>query len=1333
MIELIKTKYDLCTGCNRCVRECPMETANITWQDENGDIKVRIDYDKCINCGRCISACKHDARYLVDDTERFFEDLQNGVPITVMAAPAISTNIPEYKRLFTWLKQLGVKQLFDVSLGADISIWGHVRYLEKTNFAPIITQPCPVIVMYLEMYRQDLLDRLSPIHGPMGSASAYMRKYLGVTDRIAALSPCVAKSIEFHDTDMAQYNITFTRLLDYMKENDITLPDEETGFDHHESGLGTIFPVPGGLKENIEFFMGKKLHIAKAEGFNVYEKLDKYAGTPDDFLPEVFDVLNCIEGCNVGPASSHEQSVFEIDKTMNDRRVRAMQEERREEYEKIYKSYDEMFDLKDFMRVYRPVSTPFPQINNADIAKAFEQLGKSDYEKQNVDCGACGSETCHQMARKIALGVNIPINCIVKTMEDAKAEHETNLLVNEQLSELEKMHEADERMRTMLDINPQINVLFDSRFRVIDCNPTAVTFMGFDSKEDFLKGFDASMTSSIPETQPDGRPSSSFVDKFAEAAEVGHVRFETELLIKGEKKSLDVELRRIPHEDSFAIVCYVFDITGMREREVELLHAHEQNVLQLAKLNLVITATKIGLWDMTVNIDDPLNPDNPIIWADEVRQMLGYKDESDFPNKLSSMNDRLHPDDFENTTNAYASHMLDRTGMTPYDVEYRIMKKDGDYAYIHASGETIRDADGNPLHVSGAMVDITETKNILRDTERQRIEAEAANKAKTSFLSTMSHEIRTPMNAILGITEIQLHNDLLDQNAKEAFNKIYTSSDLLLSIINDILDLSKIEAGKLELLEAKYEIASLISDTVQLNMMRVGSKPIDFKLETDANMPAVFLGDELRIKQILNNLLSNAFKYTMEGEVGLSISSEPTDDDDKVILVVKVSDTGQGMTEAQVKSLFEEYARFNLEANRATEGTGLGMSITNNLISLMGGEITVESEPGKGSVFTVRLPQKMVGEETLGKEISDSLEQFRSSSRAQMKRVRITREPMPYGSVLIVDDVDTNIYVASGLLTPYELMIDSADSGYAAIDKIIEGKEYDIIFMDHMMPKMDGIETTKTIREMGYKKPIVALTANAVSGQANVFLQNGFDGFISKPIDIRQLNTVLNTMIRDKQPPEVLAIYKNKGRQANELAPECPEGPECPECPGYAAAPEFTVDPRFAEFFVRDATKALAILDPICQDKNYQDEEAMRAYTINVHGMKSALANVGHKELAAVAAELEMACRAGSIGVLESETPVFLEALRGFTNALKPKEEPETTGSDEDKAYLSEKLLAIKTACEEYDEKAAGEALEALRQKPWSHGTKEILDEISELLLHSEFDEIVELTGKNIQ
>ena len=429
------------------------------------------------------------------------------------------------------------------------------------------------------------------------------------------------------------------------------------------------------------------------------------------------------------------------------------------------------------------------------------------------------------------------------------------------------------------------------------------------------------------------------------------------------------------------------------------------------------------------------------------------------------------------------------------------------------------DDENSPVRIANALVNIEGIRNLIERITEQMSVAESASQAKSEFLSAMSHEIRTPMNAIIGVTNLLLFDTEVEPEVRESLEKIYVAGDMLIGIINDILDFSKIESGKMEITVLKYEIASFVSDTSQLNIMRIGTKLIVFNLEICENTPVYLMGDELRLKQIVNNILSNAFKYTDEGSVTMRVYTELVDEN-KYMLVIEVRDTGQGMTPEQLVRLFDDYARFNLSKNRSIEGTGLGLAITKKLIDLMDGEISVESTPGKGSTFTVRIPQGKCNDEVIGPELATNLKQFRSAERSQLKRTQIRRDPMPYGNVLIVDDVDINIFVAKGLITPYGIKIDTALSGAEAISKVRAGLVYDIIFMDHMMPFMDGIECTKILRDMDYKAPIVALTANAVVGQADVFLANGFDDFISKPIDIHQLNFVLNRLVRDVHQKE---------------------------------------------------------------------------------------------------------------------------------------------------------------------------------------------------------------------
>ncbi|GBU23492.1 sensor kinase [Fibrobacteria bacterium R8-3-H12] len=387
----------------------------------------------------------------------------------------------------------------------------------------------------------------------------------------------------------------------------------------------------------------------------------------------------------------------------------------------------------------------------------------------------------------------------------------------------------------------------------------------------------------------------------------------------------------------------------------------------------------------------------------------------------------------------------------------------------------------------------------LKPLHKTMEDLKIASKAKSDFLAKMSHEIRTPMNAIIGMAELALREQTSDA-AREHIITIKQAGANLLSIINDILDFSKIESGKLGIVPSNYLFSSLIKDVISIIKMRIVGSNLSFVVDIDPNIPNSLFGDETRIRQALLNVLSNAVKYTKKGFISFSASGEITGD--TVLLTIEIADSGIGIKPEDLKKLFGEFVQVDMASHKGVEGTGLGLAITKNLIKMMNGDISVQSEYGKGSTFTIKLPQKIRSDESLDIAKNDSI---------------AIKFSAPKAKILVVDDMGTNLKVAEGLMRPYKMQIDTCLSGIEAIEKI-KADNYDLVFMDHMMPEMDGIEATKIIRETHANLPIVALTANAVSGTREMFLSNGFNDFLSKPIDIVKLNSILEKWIpKEKQ------------------------------------------------------------------------------------------------------------------------------------------------------------------------------------------------------------------------
>lgn len=542
--------------------------------------------------------------------------------------------------------------------------------------------------------------------------------------------------------------------------------------------------------------------------------------------------------------------------------------------------------------------------------------------------------------------------------------------------------------------------------------------------------------------------------------------------------------------------------------------------------------------------------------------------------------------------------------------------------------------------------DITESVEYTKVVEDEKEKAIEANEAKSLFLSSMSHEIRTPMNAIVGITDIMLRDNLPAEDM-EYLRNIRSSGAALLDIINDILDISKIESGKMEIVCDEYEPLTMINDLKVIFLTRVGEKPIRLSFDIDKNLPAKLYGDQVRIRQTIINLMNNAIKYTDVGYVRLVVTAEPLGND-QVNLGVCVKDSGLGIKEEDVDKLFNSFSQVDPKKNHAKEGTGLGLSITKQLIELMGGTIGVRSEYGSGSEFYYSVPQKIVD--------ATPAEEFNYSSR-EKEDVNFVA---PKAKILLVEDNELNVKVTVGLLAPTQVQIDVAENGMVALRKITDNK-YDLVLMDHMMPVMDGIEATEKIRNFEgdyYSKiPIIALSANAVSGAVEEFHKAGMNDFIGKPIDVNELKSKIRKWLPDNivnegvsSKPEV-APAKPKSNGFDDVRDE--EDNNMKE--GYGILDrDLGIQYCGTEELYEEVLKDFYTLidDKSAKIQRLLNEENLHDYTIEVHALKSTARMLGATELSELSFEMEMAGKADNIALVREKTPTLLEMYRAYKETL---------------------------------------------------------------------------------
>ena len=626
--------------------------------------------------------------------------------------------------------------------------------------------------------------------------------------------------------------------------------------------------------------------------------------------------------------------------------------------------------------------------------------------------------------------------------------------------------------------------------------------------------------------------------------------------------------------------------------------------------------------------------------------------------------------------------------------------------------------------IQGYMMTIVDVTKIIEQNhlmKRLVLQTEDANRAKTNFVSNMSHEIRTPMNSIVGITEILLRSRHSPKEQEYLLN-IQSSGRVLLTIINDVLDCSKMEAGKMQLFDEPYDTCSLFHDLRISMENRIGHSGLELIYDIDQDIPCKLKGDMGRIRQVIINLVNNAIKYTEKGSVRFSVHVRQKNTD-KVMLYYEVADTGIGIRKEDQKILFDAFQRVEMDRNRYVEGTGLGLTISQNLVNMMGGVIEVESEYGKGSRFFFTIEQTIIDPTPVSAVNYNGQKDNVTEKEAECLFIA------PEAHILLVDDNELNLVVAKELLKPLRMQIDTAENGLQAV-KMVRGSQYDLVLMDHMMPVMDGIEAAKAIRalpEDKYQKlPIIALTANAMVDARKEFLNAGMNGFVAKPIDFARICNQLKLWL----PKDLVRDVPNEEAKKL-LADDLSDREIQPEDPQMGFSFEEGVKHCGSKAALM---KTIRIFYRTIDSKANKIEQCLKEglisdYVIEIHALKSSALLIGAVPLSEAAKELEDYGKQGKTEVLEEKTPDVLTLYRDLKNILRPYAEKEEDAKKEfsDGEWITA-LQQIHQCIEQFDLDGVDQIMEQLEEYQVPECIRESMDQLRVYVADVSLEEIMELT-----
>ncbi len=656
--------------------------------------------------------------------------------------------------------------------------------------------------------------------------------------------------------------------------------------------------------------------------------------------------------------------------------------------------------------------------------------------------------------------------------------------------------------------------------------------------------------------------------------------------------------------------------------------------------------------------------------------------------------------------------------------------------------------EGVLLGYSACIFDITERQHYMEELVMARNEADRANHAKSRFLSNISHELRTPLNAIIGISEIELRKPDLEEETRFDLQSIFYSGQNLLGLVNNLLDISKIEAEKLVIEQADYSFDSLLYEVANIIFTSLRGKNIEFKILVEETVPKYLIGDAVRVRGILTNILANAVKYTKKGHIYLKVFWRTDGDKNSGYLYFIVEDTGIGIKADKLNSIFDEYEQINSEDTKGITGTGLGLSITRQLVRMMDGDIHVKSRYGKGSTFETYIKQGLRNTELMGRKLitKDNIVEILENDRNEKERL----EAFPDKRILIVDDMEVNRTVLKGVLEPYQLQIDVADSGKKALQLIIQN-DYDLVFMDQMMPEMDGLETLKMIRglpEDYYKKlPVILVTANVMAEQDKPFGKYGFQDYLTKPLNVRKLVKVLKKWLGDREEneeeettvsreirfeiekEEVLQKKQSKvkslqteAEQTKHSQRETEAGAILDRAEGLShVGGKEELYQEVLKAYYHDGAKALAKLAKV-------DEMNKTELRTLVHGLKGSSHNIGAMELGNEAERIEIALKRGNDRYAMYQIPAMMRMLEEILDMLPVEvekvEEKEKKDINEEFVH---NLKMLRNEFDEYNMMAVEEMLKELEQFDYGEDAEQKLAQLKDYIQDLEYEEGVRL------